>query len=49
MTVLSRYPLKAKVFTDDLRGHKAARITCGEAHFKALAGIRGAPSCDSQK
>jgi type III restriction enzyme len=28
---------KGSLFTDDLRDHEAAKIACGEAHFKALA------------
>jgi type III restriction enzyme len=29
---------KSSLFTDDLRDQEAAKIACGEAHFKALAG-----------
>ena len=28
---------KGSLFTDDLRDGEAAKIACGEAHFKALA------------
>ena len=28
---------KSSLFTDDLRDNEAAKIVCGEAHFKALA------------
>lgn len=28
---------KGSLFTDDLRDHEAAKIACGEAHFKSLA------------
>ena len=28
---------KSSLFTDDLRDREGAKITCGEAHFKALA------------
>jgi type III restriction enzyme len=28
---------KGSLFTDDLRDQEAAKITCGEAHFEALA------------
>ncbi|WP_202985490.1 MULTISPECIES: hypothetical protein [unclassified Brucella] len=28
---------KGSLFTDDLRDNEAAKIACGEAHFKALA------------
>jgi len=27
---------KSSLFTDDLRDRESAKITCGEAHFKAL-------------
>jgi type III restriction enzyme len=27
---------KSSLFTDDLRDREGAKITCGEAHFKAL-------------
>jgi type III restriction enzyme len=27
---------KSSLFTDDLRDWESAKITCGEAHFKAL-------------
>jgi type III restriction enzyme len=28
---------KGSLFTDDLRDNEAAKVACGEAHFKALA------------
>ena len=33
----SRERSPVRIFTDDLRDNEAAKIACGEAHFKALA------------
>jgi len=34
---------KSSLFTDDLRDRESAKITCGEAHFKALS-VDGNPA-----
>jgi len=35
--VLKKVAGKGSLFTDDLRDNEAAKVACGEAHFKALA------------
>ncbi|HXR97600.1 MAG TPA: hypothetical protein VN709_07125 [Terriglobales bacterium] len=36
---------KASLFPDDLRPNEAGKITCGKAHFAALAASHPNPAC----